>query len=67
MDNVRVSSGDVDIEGREGTSTGGSSDTVGENLVADLLEVAVGEDETDVACKNVNGAPEDQRNGTTHP
>jgi hypothetical protein len=44
-----VASGDPDVGGSDGTSTSGSSDTVDENLVTDLLEVAVGEDETDVA------------------
>lgn len=43
-----VTSGDVDITRGDGTSSGGSSDLVGENLVTDRLEVAVGEDETDV-------------------
>jgi hypothetical protein len=37
------------LEGSEGTSTGGSSDSVREDLVADLLQVTVGEDEADVA------------------
>ena len=44
-----VASGDPDIDGGDGTSTGRGGDTVGENLVTDFLEVAVGEDETDVA------------------
>lgn len=48
---LRVSSGDEDIEGREGTSTSGRSDAVGEDLVARLLEVGVGEDEADIACE----------------
>jgi hypothetical protein len=47
---LRVSGGDHDIEGSHGTSTSGSSDTVGEDLVTDLLEVGVGEDEANVAC-----------------
>jgi hypothetical protein len=47
---LRVSGRDHDIEGSEGTSTGGGSNTVGENLLTDLLEVGVGEDEADVAC-----------------
>jgi hypothetical protein len=38
-----------DIGGSNGTSTGRGSDTVGEDLVLGLLEVAVGEDETNVA------------------
>jgi hypothetical protein len=46
---LRVSGGDVDIARSDGTGTGGGGDTVGEDLVADLLEVGVGEDETDVA------------------
>jgi hypothetical protein len=52
---LRVSGGDEDIKGREGTSTGGRGDTVGEDLVTDLLEVGVGEDEADVPCEAVNG------------
>jgi hypothetical protein len=51
---LRVSGGDVDIEGSQGTSTGGGGDTVGEDLVTDLLEVGIGEDEADVACEIVN-------------
>jgi hypothetical protein len=51
---LRVSSRDEDIEGRKGTSTSGGGDTVGQNLVTDLLEVGVGEDEANVACKTVN-------------
>jgi hypothetical protein len=47
---LRVSGGDVDIERRDGTSTGGGSDTVGEDLVTALLEVGIGEDEANVAC-----------------
>ncbi len=39
----------VNIGGRNSTSSGGSGNLVGENLVTDGLEVAVGEDETDVA------------------
>ena len=50
-----VTSGDVDIARGDGTSTSGSGDTVGEDLVTDVLEVTVGEDETDVACLLVNG------------
>lgn len=45
-----VASGDPHISGGDGTSTGGSRDTVVEDLVADILEVAVGEDEADVAA-----------------
>jgi hypothetical protein len=51
---LRVSGGDHDIEGSHGTGTSGSSDTVGEDLVTDLLEIGVGEDEADVACIVVN-------------
>jgi len=47
---LRVSGGDVNIAWGEGTGTSGSSDTVGENLVTGLLEIGVGENETDVAC-----------------
>ena len=43
-----VTSWDVDIGGSNGTSSGGSSDRVGQNLVTDGLEVIIGEDETDV-------------------
>ena len=46
---LRVSGGDVDITGGDGTSTSGGSDTVGEDLLTDVLEVTVGEDEADVA------------------
>ena len=51
---LRVSSGNVHIARGNGTGTSGSSDTVGEDLVTDLLEVAVGEDETNVAYANVS-------------
>ena len=51
---LRVTSRDEHIAGSDGTSTGGGSDTVGENLVTGLLEVSVGEDEADVACASVN-------------
>ena len=44
-----VASRDVDICRSNGTSSGRSSNLVCENLVADGLEVAVGEDESDVA------------------
>lgn len=45
-----VTGGDEHINGGEGTSLGGGLDTVGEDLVTDGLQVAVGEDETDVAA-----------------
>jgi hypothetical protein len=51
---LRVSGGNVDIARGNGTGTSGSSDTVGEDLVTDLLEVAVGEDETNVAYATVS-------------
>jgi hypothetical protein len=51
---LRVSSRDEDVKRRHGTSTSGGSDTVGENLVTDLLEIGVGEDEADIACETVN-------------
>ena len=41
-----------DIARSNSTSTGRGSDTVGENLGTGLLEVTVGEDETNVACEN---------------
>lgn len=44
-----VTTGDPDIIGSDGTGLGGSGDTVGEDLLLDVLEVTVGEDETDVA------------------
>lgn len=44
-----VASGNPDIAGSEGTSTSRGGDTVGQDQVTDLLEVIVGEDETDVA------------------
>jgi hypothetical protein len=47
---LRVTSRHVNIVGRDGTGTSGRGDTVGKDLVADLLEVAVGEDEANVAC-----------------
>jgi hypothetical protein len=43
-----VSGRDVDIGGSESTGTSRSSDLVGEDNVTNLLEVLVGEDETDV-------------------
>ena len=46
---LRVSGGDVDITGGDGTSTSGGSDLVGDDEVADFLEVTRGEDEADVA------------------
>lgn len=51
---LRVSGRNVHIARGNGTGTSGSSDTVGEDLVTDLLEVAVGEDETNVAYANVS-------------
>lgn len=45
-----VTSRNVDIERSDGTSTSRSSDTVGKDLLLGGLEVAVGEDETNVAC-----------------
>lgn len=51
---LRVSGGNVDIAGGDGTGTSGGSDTVGENLLTGVLEVGVGEDETDVAYSSVN-------------
>lgn len=44
-----VSGRNPDIVGGDGTGTGRGPDTVLEDLVADLLQVAVGEDETNVA------------------
>jgi hypothetical protein len=46
---LRVSGRDEYIERCDSTSAGGSGDTVGEDLVAALLEVGVGEDEANVA------------------
>jgi len=48
-----VSSGDEDIERGDGTSTGGGGDAVGENLLTGVLEVGVGEDETDVTWERI--------------
>ena len=45
-----VSGWDVDIGRCEGTSSSGGCDFVGEDLVSSFLEVAVREDEADVAC-----------------
>lgn len=47
---LRVSGRDEDITGSDGTGTSRGGDTVGENLLTDVLEVTVGEDEADVAC-----------------
>ena len=44
-----VSGGDVDITGGDGTGTGRGGDTVVKDEVTGLLEVGVGENETDVA------------------
>lgn len=44
-----VSGGNVDIGGGDGTSTGRGGDTVVKNDTPDLLEVFVGENESDVA------------------
>ena len=44
-----VSGRDEDIERGNGTGTSGSSNSVGENLLTDLLQVTVGEDEANVA------------------
>ena len=44
-----VSGGDPDVDGGDGTGTSGGGNSVVEDLVADLLEVGVGEDEADVA------------------
>ena len=44
-----VTSRDEHITWGDGTSTGRGSDTVGQDLVTGLLQVGVGEDETDVA------------------
>lgn len=46
-----VTSGDENIGGGNGTGTGGGGDAVGENLLTGVLEVGVGEDETDVTWK----------------
>jgi hypothetical protein len=43
-----VTGGNVDVIGGNGTSSGGSSDLVVENLVTDGLEVLVGENKTHV-------------------
>lgn len=44
-----VSSGNPDIGGSDGTSTSRCGNLVGQDLVTNLLEVVVGEDETDIA------------------
>ena len=46
---ARVAGGDPHVDGGDGTSTGWSGDLIGKNLVADILELAVGEDEANVA------------------
>jgi hypothetical protein len=45
-----VSGRNEDIGGSDGASSGWRSDFFGENDIAGLVEVPVGEDETDVAC-----------------
>lgn len=44
-----VTSGNPDVTGSESTGTGGGSDTVGKDLLLDSGQVAVGENETNVA------------------
>lgn len=44
-----VASGNPDIDGSDGTGTSRGGDTVGQKLVTDILEIAVGEDEADIA------------------
>ena len=44
-----VTSWDEDVAWGDGTGTSGGSDLVGKNLLTDSLEIAVGEDETNVA------------------
>ena len=46
---TRVAGRDVDIERGDGTCTGWCGDAVGKDLVAGGFEVAIGEDEADVA------------------
>ena len=46
---ARVAGGNPHVDGGNGTSTGWSSDLIGKNLVTDILELAVGEDEANVA------------------
>lgn len=70
---ARVASRDVDVVGRVRSSLGGRGDLVGEDDVADLLEVRRGEDESNVATdvgeetleRRVLG--EDHADGTTDP
>lgn len=50
-----VTSGDENVGRGNGTGTGRGGDTVGENLLTGVLEVGVGEDETDVACERACG------------
>lgn len=46
-----VAGRDVHIDGRNGTSTSRSGNSVGQNLGADFLQVIIGEDEANVAYK----------------
>ena len=64
---LRVSGGNVDIAGGDGTGTSGGSDTVGENLLTGVLEVGVGEDETDVAYRFVNAVRGGRVDRKTYP
>jgi hypothetical protein len=64
---LRVSGGNVDIAGGDGTGTSGSSDTVGKNLLTGLLEVGVGENETDVAYTIVNAVRGSRVDRKTYP
>ena len=67
-----VPSRDVDIVRGNGTSTSGGSDLVGENLLTDDLEIAVREDETDVALNErkeafvLGGLRDEALNSTAH-
>jgi hypothetical protein len=57
LQSSRVSGRNVDIAGRNGTSTSRGSNSVGKNLVTDFFQVAVGEDETNVAWAEVSYGP----------
>jgi hypothetical protein len=64
---VRVSSRDEDVERCKGTSTSGSSNTVGKDLVTCLFEIGIGEDEAYIACEEVNAMLCNCGNRATHP
>lgn len=67
-----VTSRDIDIGWSDGTSSGGSSDLVGEDLVTDNFEVTIGKNESDIAlyvrkkALVLRGICDEAFNGTTN-